>query len=209
MKISRTTLRILYLLLFCLLIQLSACTDREASELLSSNPSLQMDSPTEDEEDEFTPCGCITSPLSFNSDLNIVQIPVDQVTNLTGFTATVSGIPDCDISGCNENKNCKVTGHSYRLAINNSGQAPLTFSDFPSVEITDLEGGPIESTVNSTVIKALHPFSATFLWDSTSPLNETFAAIQLIPGGICIIDVLTDPTDNGDGSIENNDGVVR
>lgn len=205
MRISKNTFRLLPLLLFYFLIQLSACTDREATELLGSSPNVQMGLP--DENEEFAPCGCILSPLAFNTNLEVG--PIETEIELSSFTATVSGMPDCDISGCNENKGCYVSGHSYRLIINNAGQYPLSYNDFSSILVTDLEGGPIEYSITETVIRANHPFSATFSWDTASSLNESFEAIQLLPGGICIIDIWTNPNDPGNGSTLNNDSLFR
>lgn len=208
MKNLKPKFHIFSLLAFCMLFLTVGCSKQETSELLQSNPQAHLSDGgvSGDGDDDTGPCGCTSAQLTFTPEFESVYFQNQPNADQTSLEATVKGAPDCELVGCPSS--CAIQSHKYRLIVVPTNENAVNLNDFPTIEITDLNGGPISYLQSDELISANAPFKVTFTWPTVSPLNDAFNSIQLIPGGLCIIDVVTDPQErpNGDDPVGDGNG---
>ena len=195
MKNLKSKFHLLSLLAFSLLLLTVGCSKQETSELLKSSPQAQLSGGSSgqgDDDDDTGPCDCGPAQLTFGAQLDSELLQNHPNSDQTTLEAIVKGDPDCSLEGC-EGSACAVQSHKYRLIVIPTNENAVTFNDFPVVQVTDLNGGPISYLQSDNLISASYPFKATFVWPTVSTLHEAYSSVQLIPGGLCIIDVVTDP----------------
>lgn len=196
MKNLKPRFHLYSLLAFSMLLLMVGCSKQETIELLNSNPQAQMfDGVPGEGGIGIGPCSCSGVQSTFGTDLDLAHFENQPYADQSSLVATVTGENECSLEGC-EGSACTMNS-IYRLIVIPSNDNAVDFNDFPTIQVTNLNGGSIAYEQSGSFIKANDPFRVTFIWPTSSTLNDAFSSIQLQPGGLCIIDVMTDPRGQG------------
>ena len=117
------------------------------------------------------------------------------------FAIGVVGNSDCDMSVV-QGKDCK-SAKNYFLGFNSLANIPLSLADFSAIGAFDSNGGGIDFTLDDQaqgVWVEQGNAQINFKWSSTSPSAGNVDANAFKTGGICIIDIVTDPQEGNDPS---------
>lgn len=201
-------------LLFAGFFSLNSCSLNDLeNNAQSDSPQIQSLIPYDEQPTPFNSCTCSQSDKLFDvSKTQVTSISQSLATNYD-FGIKLSLTTDCPLTSISNN--CRRVGRNYYLGVDPNytvytNGSVQSLSDFSSIIALDNQGYPVQLTASQNGLGYFFSKQCTFYfkWAGGSSRKAAANTSEFETGGICIIDIITDPNGglgSGGGEVEDNE----